>query len=209
MSGFDPETLAFYAKEAPVYTASGPKGEARHLADFLERVRAGASILELGCGGGRDAEYMIAQGFLVEPTDGVPEIAAQAQARLDRPVRVMQFHELMAEAQYDAIVASASLLHVPRSGLTDIVHRIWRALKPGGWHVASFKGGGTEGRDAFGRYFNYLSRTDLEAHYMAAGSWPSMEIVEGIGGGYDGKQGPWLQIVVRKVIGGQIPVPTR
>ena len=198
MSGFDAETLAFYASEAPVYTASGPQGEARHLAAFLERLQPGAVILELGCGGGRDAEYMISKGFVVEPTDGVPEIATQAEARLGRSVQVMQFHELTAEGQYDAVVASASLLHVPRVGLTEILGRIWRALKPGAWHVASFKGGGIEGRDGFGRYFNYLSRAELEGYYVAAGSWSLIEIGEAMGGGYDGKQGPWLQITLQK-----------
>ena len=40
--GFDPETLAFYAKEAPVYTASGTGGISRHLVDFADRLVPGA-----------------------------------------------------------------------------------------------------------------------------------------------------------------------
>ena len=195
---FDPETLAFYASEAPVYAASGATGEARHLAAFVERLQAGASILELGCGGGRDATYMIERGFDVDPSDGTPEIAAQARTRLGRPVRVMRFDELEAVAAYDAVVASASLLHVPRSGLTDILSRIHRALRPGGWHIASYKGGGTEGRDQFGRYFNYLSRDQLERHYRDAGNWAAIFVEEGMGGGYDSKHGPWISITVQK-----------
>jgi cyclopropane fatty-acyl-phospholipid synthase-like methyltransferase len=48
--GFDPTTLAFYAKEAPIYAASGKAGEFRLLTEFLDRLKPGASILELGCG---------------------------------------------------------------------------------------------------------------------------------------------------------------
>jgi SAM-dependent methyltransferase len=195
---FDPQTMEFYQGEAPVYTASGPQGASRHLQPFLGRLQCGASILELGCGGGLDAQYMIGQGFAVEPTDGVPAIAAKSSERLGIPVKVMRFDQLNASGQYDAVVASASLLHVPRSGLPNVLARIWMALKPGGWHIASFKGGGAEGRDCFGRYFNYLTETEIADYYKAGGDWAFSEIWSGMGGGYDGKQGPWHAITVRK-----------
>jgi SAM-dependent methyltransferase len=198
VSGFDPATLDFYAHEAPVYAASGRDGVARHLPAFLDRLTPGARILELGCGGGRDAHFMIGQGFDVDATDGTAEIAAQAECRLGRPVRVMRFDQLDRIEDYDAVVASASLLHVPRPDLPDILTRIWRALQPGGWHVASYKGGGAEGRDQFGRYFNYLDADELRAVYAAAGDWNAPELSSGLGGGYDGVQGPWHIITLRK-----------
>jgi SAM-dependent methyltransferase len=198
VSGFDPATLDFYASEAPVYAASGPDGVARHLPLFLDRLNPRARILELGCGGGRDAQYMIEQGFDVDATDGTAEIAAQAEQRLGRAVRVMRFDELYSVADYDAVVASASLLHVPRADLPGVVQRIWKALKPGGWHVASYKGGGIEGRDRFGRYFNYLDADQLGAAYSGVGDWAAMDVLSGMGGGYDGVQGPWHIITVQK-----------
>ncbi|KQZ69296.1 SAM-dependent methyltransferase [Sphingopyxis sp. Root214] len=198
MSGYDARTLAFYAADAPVYTASGKLGVSRHLDRFLDRLPAGADILELGCGGGRDAAHMTARGFTVDPTDGVAEIAAKAEAQLGRPVRVMRFGELDAAGRYDAIWASASLLHVPRCDLPDVVARVHRALRPGGLHFASYKGGGAEGRDRFGRYFNYLARAELESIYHEAAVWDLLDISEGVGGGYDGAQGPWVQITLRR-----------
>jgi SAM-dependent methyltransferase len=198
---YDPATLDFYAAEAPVYAVSGPNGIARHLPEFLDRLQPGARILELGCGGGRDALHMIERGFDVDATDGTSEITAQAEARLGRAVRVMRFDELNSIAEYDAVIATASLLHVPRAGLPAIVQQIWKALKPGGWHIASYKGGGVEGRDRFGRYFNYFDAAELHAAYGGAGDWSDAEIRTGVGGGYDGKQGPWHSIKVRKVCG--------
>jgi SAM-dependent methyltransferase len=197
-AAFDPATLDFYAQEAPVYTASGKDGSFRHLEPFLALLAPGASILELGCGGGYDAAFMLARGFDVDATDGVAAMAAKAEARLGRPVRVMRFDEIDAVEGYDAVVAAASLLHVPRWGLSDVLMRVHRALRPGGWHIASFKGGGTEGRDRFGRYFNYLTVADAEAAYRSAAPWVSLEIDEARGGGYDGVQGPWLKVVARK-----------
>lgn len=170
----------------------------RHLDRFLDRLPDGAEILELGCGGGRDAAHMMMRGFVVDPTDGVAEIAAKAEAQLGRPARVMRCGELDAAGRYDAIWASASLLHVPRRDLPDVIARIHRALKPGGLHFASYKGGEAEGRDRFGRYFNYLTRAQLESLYREAAAWDLLDISEGVGGGYDGGQGPWVQITVHR-----------
>jgi 2-polyprenyl-3-methyl-5-hydroxy-6-metoxy-1,4-benzoquinol methylase len=125
MATFDAATLSFYAKEAPVYVASGKDGISRHLESFLAQLVAGSEILELGCGGGQDAEFMIAQGFLVDPTDGTPKIAAKACERLKRHVRVMRFEELNALERYDAVYASASLLHVPVDQLSSVLGRVY------------------------------------------------------------------------------------
>ena len=194
----DATTLRFYADEAPVYAASGPGSVSRWLRDFLALLPPGARILELGCGGGRDAEAMIAAGFDVDPTDGTPEIARKAEERLRSPVRVLRFDELDASSAYDAVWASASLLHVPRDALPHVLGLVSKALKPGGIHFASYKGGGKEGRDRFGRYFNYLSLQDVEDAYGQSASWEVLSVTEYVGGGYDGKEGPWVAITVRR-----------
>ena len=196
---FDPETLGFYATEASAYAASVPDGVGRHLEGFLARLQPGALILELGCGSGRDAAKMTARGFQVEATDGVPEMAALAEARLGRPVRVMRFDALDAVAQYDGIVAAYSLLHVPREGLSAVLAKIWRALKPGGWHVATYKTSGDEGRDRLGRYFNYPSEAELRAFYAEAGAWSVIETETGEGRGYEGGISSFIIITLRKL----------
>lgn len=200
MSGYDSRTLAFYSAEAPVYAASGPSGVSRHLDAFLDRLPPGADILELGCGGGTDAAHMIARGFAVDPTDGVAAVAAKAQARIGVPVRVMRFDELDAVGRYDAVWAAGSLLHVPRGDLIEVIRRIYRALRPGGLHFASYKGGGREGRDQAGRYFNYLALAEVESAYSSAGSWDLIQSTENMGGGYDCGQGPWVQITLRRPV---------
>lgn len=194
----DSETLAFYAAEAPVYAASGPGGASRHLAAFLDWLAPGARILELGCGGGRDAEAMLARGFDVDPTDGTAEMAAKAEARICRAVRVLRFDALDAVDDYDAVWAHASLLHVPRPALPGVLAAIHRALRPGGLHFANYKSEGAEGRDRFGRYFNHPSREELAAAYAQSGRWETQATVEEEGGGYDGRRGPWIAMTLRK-----------
>lgn len=196
----DEATLHFYADHVPTYSASGPGGASRHLGLFLRALHPGSRILELGCGGGRDAQAMIAAGHDVDATDAAPAIARQAEALLGRSVRVMRFDELEAEHAYDAVWANAALLHVPRCGLAAILARVHRALRPGGLHYASFKAGEGEGRDRHGRYFNYPDRDALLAAYETAGRWRVEFIKEYVGGGYDpGATGFWLAIMVRRV----------
>jgi SAM-dependent methyltransferase len=198
MTGHDPKTLEFYANEAPAYHARYMGGTNRDLPGFLDRLCPGASILELGCGSGRDAAYMMERGFVVEPTDGVVEMAAIAEQRLGRPIRIMRFEELNADQCYDAVYASYSLLHVPRAGLADVLARIWRALRPGGWHMATYKSGGEEGRDMLDRYFNYLSPAQAESYYRQAGDWSEFSMTEGVGGGYDDRPSSWVNVIARK-----------
>ncbi len=196
--GEDARTLAFYEAEAPVYAAHGDQGASRHLPGFLALLPEGGKILELGCGGGRDSAAMLAAGFDVDATDGCAALAKKAEARIGRPVRVMRFAELDAEKTYDGVWASACLLHVPRGGLPDILARIHRALKSGGVHCASYKGGDGEGRDRFGRYFNYPDADWLRSSNERVADWNRLEIETGEGSGYDGVQMPWHRVTAVK-----------
>ena len=197
---YDQATLDFYSVEAPVYAASGKAGVSRWLNDFMALLPEKGRVLELGCGGGIDAEAMLAHGFEVDPTDGTATIAAQAEQRLGRPVRVMRFDELSAIETYDAVWANASLLHVPREALSGVLRKVRRALKPGGLHFANYKAGDAAGRDSLGRYFNYYDRATLLDAYAASGSWDIISTSDYIGGGYESGQGPWIAITVRRQV---------
>ena len=187
----DADTLAFYDREAAAYAAR-QRGAPVRLQAFLEQLRPRARILELGCGAGQDAELMTAAGFEVTPTDGSAGLAAEAEARLGRPVRVMRFEELDDVAAYDAVWANACLLHVPEDGLADVLARIHRALKPGGRFYAGFKSGDGGDRDSLGRYYNFPDEARLRAAYAAAGDWATLTITPGQGGGFDGVMRDWL-----------------
>jgi|GEM_PF-101273 len=191
----DAATLRFYADEAPVYAVNGRGRASQHLDEFLARLAPGARVLELGCGDGRDSEAMLARGFDIDPTDGVEAMALEAGKRLGRPVRAMRFDELDAVEAYDAVWAHATLLHAPRTALPDVLSRVFRALKPGGLHFANFKTGDAEGRDRFGRYYNYPSAAEIEAIYRG---WDLVSVEEYEGGNYGGGSQLWVAITVRR-----------
>lgn len=193
MSSVDTETLNFYASEAEIYAQRARTAKNARLDGFLTGLPAGARILELGCGGGQDSQAMLARGFDVTPTDGSPEMAAQASLLLGHPVAVLAFDQLSETTAYDAVWANACLLHVPRQELAAVLSRIHRALKPGGIFYASFKAGSVEGRDRLQRYYNYPSRDWLIEQYAPL-NWASINVDENRARGYDGAETGWLHV---------------
>jgi SAM-dependent methyltransferase len=193
----DEDTLHFYRSNAQAYAAREIAKHSR-LTRFLALLPQAPTILELGCGAGGDSAQMLAAGFDVRPTDGSPELAAEASRRLGRPVETLLFHELAQLEAYDGVWANACLLHVPRHELKQVLTLIWRALKANGHFYASFKAGEEDGRDTLNRYYNYPSPEWLRATYAEAGNWDSLSIETGEVRGFDNEWAAMLYVVARK-----------
>ena len=194
----DAATLDFYEHRAAEWAAHLPFKHSPRLDPFLDRLPPGAAILEMGCGDGRDAAHMIARGFEVHASDGIPAMARLASERLGREVPVMRFAELDAVKAYDAVWCQASLLHVAEEDLPGVLARLHRALRPGGWHWASYKDGTGGGRDEFGRFFSYLPAERLEAAYRDAAPWAELEIGTGAGLRHFSSPTLWHHVLARK-----------
>lgn len=123
---------------------------------FLKYIPAGGSILDFGCGSGRDTKAFLDQGFAVEAIDGSSELCNLASNYTGIKVQCMDFGELNDVNKYDGIWACASLLHVASVNLPCILSKMCVALKETGVIYASFKLGDFEGeRD--GRYFTDMT----------------------------------------------------
>ena len=193
----DAKTLEFYQSHAREWAAALPHPYSPTLDAFLDQLAPGARILELGCGDGRDAQRMITRGFAVEPSDGSPEMARLASERIGREVRVMRFEELDAECVYDAVWCYASLLHLEERALAPVLRKIHRALLPGGWHFASFKGGDGGHRDDFGRFYSYIPADRLRSAYEDAAPWASLALSSRHGGSFGGTPTIWHNVTAQ------------
>lgn len=184
--------LGFYDQHAATYAADSVTNP--HLLSFLQRCRSGGRVLELGTGAGLDAKVMLDAGFDVDASDGSVELAKIASARLGQPVRTMTFNELDAVEAYDGIYACASLTHARRNELPSILAKIRAALVDGGVVWASFKTGAQEDEDSLGRYYNYLSPSELLTCWQDNGPWTRVEIESWVGSGYDQQVTNWSAI---------------
>lgn len=191
---FDPDTLRYYRDAAPTYRASGSKGRNRFLERLMQKLPRAARVLDLGCGGGIDARAMLDHGFFVDAIEASAPIAASASSQLGIEVKVMRFDEIDACEAYDAVWASASLIHVPRPALPSVLERVFKALKPGGLHLATYKSGGLEGRDRVGRYYNYPADDELIDFYRRSAPWEIEGTETYVGGGFESGDGPWIMI---------------
>ena len=194
----DRETLEFYQNRAGEWAAHLPHAYSPGLDAFLDLLPPGTSILELGCGDGREAARMAERGFDAHPSDGTPAMARLASERLGREVPVMDFAELDAVEAYDAVWCQASLLHLAEEELVPVLSRIHRALRRTGWHWASYKDGSGGGRDEGGRYFSYIPLDRLEAAYRAAGEWHELTIETKRGSAFFRGPTMWHGVLARK-----------
>lgn len=195
----DAKTEQFYATRAEEWAAHLPHDVSPALDGFLGRLPDGAKILDLGCGDGRDAEHMERRGFTVDATDGVASMVELTSKRISHPARLLQFHELEADAEYDAVWAHASLHHAKAADLPSLLSRVNCALKPGGWHFSNYKGGTGGKRDAQDRFYSYIPEDTLRAAYDHAGPWANFSLTTDLHGtGFGGEPTIWHDVTAQK-----------
>ena len=127
---------------------------------FLDVIPGQSHILDLGCGSGRDSKFFNDIGHLVTAVDGSPELCQKATEYTGLPVRCMLFDELDFHEKFDAVWACASLLHVEKSKMLDVLKLVSNALKSGGTLYVSYKYGQNQ-RLQSGRLFSDYTEEDI------------------------------------------------
>ena len=170
-----------------------------HLAQdrFLRLLDENASILDFGCGSGRDTRYFLDKGYQVTATDGSAELCRRASAFTGIEVKEMLFQELDDINTYDGIWACSSILHLLKNELLLVIRKMCDALKGTGVIYTSFKYGDFEGVRN-GRYFTDFTE-DSFREFIAAipeltieDQWITGDVRTGRG---DEK---WLNLILRK-----------
>ena len=122
--------------------------------EFLNNIPKGGTILDLGCGSGRDSKAFVDKGYKVTAVDGSKELAQSASKLIGRDVLVSKFEDLSLIDKFDGIWACASLLHVNKRDILDVIKNVSSNLNNNGIFYMSFKYGEDEYIDEKGRYFN-------------------------------------------------------
>lgn len=155
-------TLAYYHANAEAFFSETLGVDMLPLHErFLQSLPAGAHILDVGCGSGRDSAAFSARGYRVTAFDACAPLVELARNHTGLPIAHRGFADINEFACYDAIWACASLLHLPENELTIALAALWQALKPGGRVYLSFKYGDGE-RTLGGRHFTDATEARVE-----------------------------------------------
>jgi len=164
---------------------------------FLEKLAKGSTILDFGCGSGRDTKVFLEKGHLVEAVDGSEELCRLAGEYTGIQVRHMLFQELDAVEKYDGIWACSSILHLPKAELFEVMKKMRTALKDEGIIYTSFKYGDFEGMRN-GRYFTDMTEDSFVDFLQQIEGltleeqWTTSDVRPGRG------EEKWLNLILRK-----------
>lgn len=166
-------TVGYYERHAEAFAHDTAKADVSEiLGRFTALLPAGASVLDWGCGTGRDTRTMLDGGLVVTSADASEAMCAVAKETFGVEPACEGFEDLDAVCEYDGIWACASLLHVEKRKLPAVLNRAYDALKENGVLYMSFKYGGFEGMRG-GRWY-----TDLDEAALAELAGSGFEIVE-------------------------------
>lgn len=147
------ETLHYYDKNAGAFANGTADIEFSEMQDmFLAELKEGASILDFGCGSGRDTRYFLQKGYRVTALDGSAELCRIAEEKTGISVIQMDFNDFDEHDKYDGIWACSSILHLPKRELKNVLVHMEKALHNDGIIYTSFKYGDFSGMRN-GRYF--------------------------------------------------------
>ena len=172
----------------------------QNIAALLRHLEGGPpfTILDLGCGPGRDLKAFRELGHVAIGLEGALRFAAMARAYSGCEVWEQDFLRLeLPPARFDGVFANAALFHVPCQELPRVLGELRAALKPRGVLFSSNPRGGNEEGWNRGRYGAYH---DLESwrRYLEAAGFAELEHYYRPPG-LPREQQPWLASVWRSI----------
>lgn len=156
-------------------------------------------LLDLGCGPGRDLAAFRAMGHAPVGLDGCASFVEMARAHSGCEVLHQSFFALdLPPSAFDGIFANASLFHVPRALLPDVLRRLRDALVPNGVLFCSNPRSFTRDGEGWSgaRYGSYLTIESWTKVIAEAGF--SLERSYLRPPGKPEHEQPWLAMVWRK-----------
>lgn len=193
------QTLNYYDTNATIFVSTTISVNFKQTQDkFLSYISQNATILDFGCGSGRDTKYFLDAGMYVDATDGSEQLCKLASEYTGISVKQMLFEELDEQEKYDGIWACSSILHLPKENLKDVFYKMIQALKPHGIIYTSFKYGTFEG-ERNGRYFtDFTEETFCEflkdiIHVKIEEMWVTGDVRPGR------EKEQWLNLILRKM----------
>jgi SAM-dependent methyltransferase len=163
MAQISGRTLEYYDRRADdFWQGTRDHDVSQNIAELLRHIEGEPpfTILDLGCGPGRDLKAFAALGHTAVGLEGAPRFVAMARVHSGCEVWEQDFLRLdLPKARFDGVFANAALFHVPSQELPRVLLELRATLKPRGVLFSSNPHGHNEEGWNRGRYGAYW---DLE-----------------------------------------------
>ena len=195
-------TLAHYNANAEDFFIGTRDHDVRqNMNALLQHIEVPApfTILDFGCGPGRDLKAFRAMGHTAVGLDGAERFADMARAYSGCTVWQQDFLALdLPATHFDGVFANASLFHIPSQELMRVLAQLHATLKLGGVLFSSNpRGNNEEGFFNGDRYGAYYDINTWRACMASAGFTELMHYYRPPG--LPIEQQPWLASVWRKL----------
>jgi len=156
----DRETLAAYDSAAGSYAAEWEDDQdvPTDLYDLLQRFFTPGSVIEIGCGSGRDAAWLAAQGYAVTAFDASGPLLEEARRRhpgIEFAVATLPGLSEIGVRQAASVLCETVLMHLPADEIAPAAARRYELVEPGGTlHVSWRVTAGADLRDPAGRLYS-------------------------------------------------------
>jgi SAM-dependent methyltransferase len=193
-------TLAHYGQRAEEFRAGTRDHDvSQNIAALLRHIRGEPpfTILDLGCGPGRDLKAFTALGHTAIGLDGTARFVAMARADAGCEVWQQDFLALdLPRERFHGIFANASLFHVPTPDLPRVLRQLRAALRLDGVLFSSNPHGANEEGWNGGRYCAYHDLEAWRGFLVGAGFLPVEHYYRPTG--LPRAQQPWLASLWRR-----------
>ncbi len=168
-------TIAYYDENALEYCRQTANADMSPLCDrFLQYIRSGGRIIDIGSGSGRDIRYFISHGYEATGIDASSELCRILSSQ-GISVENVTIQEWEPQGHYDGIWANASLLHIPLDEVERFLVKAKASLNDGGVIFASMKTGLTKEYDEKGRFFCPFDEHTLKSILQ---NHPSLRLID-------------------------------
>ncbi len=197
MNESNQQTLQSYEDNIKDYIAGTPSEVDGHIKQWIDaslrQIPKNGFILELGSGSGRDADYIESLGYVIDRTDaakGFVEIMQQKGAS----ARLLNIVTDNLPGPYDMVFANAVLLHLREDEFSNVLQKIYEALRSKGilsFSVQYGEGEAWKGNRGGLRFFQYWSEDAIRDELKHVGFVES-EISSD-------PAGKWMHVITKKI----------